>query len=64
MESFVLVALLSIQLNKLPPLDDIDGGIRRRMLIFRFFSRFVENPIKPNEYKLNNTYNDKNVQLE
>lgn len=40
--------------NQLPELPSIDGGVKRRLENIVFGSKFVENPIKPNEFLIDN----------
>ena len=48
-----------IACNKKPRVDSADGGIWRRLLEIVFGSKFVETPIKPNEYLIDNTLKEK-----
>lgn len=38
--------------NDLPSVSSIDGGTWRRIRVIEFKSRFCDNPIKPNEFKI------------
>jgi P4 family phage/plasmid primase-like protien len=38
--------------NDLPPLSSIDGGTMRRVRVIEFNSRFCDNPIKQNEFRI------------
>ena len=38
--------------NDLPPITSMDGGTWRRLVVINFVSKFVLNPVAPNEYPL------------
>lgn len=63
-DTFQLYANLIACCNMLPNLDSIDGGVKRRLRIINFSSRFVENPTKPNEYLINPDYELSHVKEE
>lgn len=54
-ESFHVNGLISVAQNRDGDLDDIDGGVIRRVVKIRYSSRFVKNPSKHNEYQLDLT---------
>ena len=56
--SFKLQATLLLCCNDLPSITG-DGGVWRRLRIIDFNSRFVDNPVKPNEYKIDYNLKDK-----
>ena len=41
--------------NQLPELPSVDGGVKRRLCNILFGSKFVEDPIKPNEFLIDNS---------
>jgi len=45
--------------NQLPTVPSIDGGTWRRLRVVAFNSKFVENPVKSNEYLIDNTLKQK-----
>jgi len=49
--SFKLQAAMFMACNELPILA-MDGGIHRRIRVIEFTSRFCDNPVKPNEFKI------------
>lgn len=57
--SFKLQASMFMCCNDLPSISSIDGGTFRRLRIIEFKSRFCDNPIKPNEFKIDSTIKDK-----
>lgn len=57
--SFKLQASMFMCCNDLPSINSIDGGSFRRLRIVEFKSRFCENPIKENEFKIDPTIKDK-----
>lgn len=57
--SFKLQASMYMCCNDLPNISSIDGGIFRRLRIIEFKSRFCDNPIKENEFKIDPTIKDK-----
>ena len=57
--SFKLQASMFMCCNDLPNISSIDGGTFRRLRIVNFTSRFCENPIKPNEFKIDPTIKTK-----
>jgi P4 family phage/plasmid primase-like protien len=57
--SFKLQASMFMCCNDLPSINSIDGGSFRRLRIVEFKSRFCENPIKDNEFKIDPTIKDK-----
>lgn len=50
--SFKLQASMFMCCNDLPNINSIDGGTFRRLRIIEFTSRFCDNPIKDNEFKI------------
>jgi phage/plasmid-associated DNA primase len=48
-----------IACNKKPRVESADGGIWRRLREIEFGSKFVENPIKSNEFLIDNTLKEK-----
>jgi P4 family phage/plasmid primase-like protien len=48
-----------IACNKKPRVESADGGIWRRLREVEFNSKFVENPVKINEYLIDNTLKEK-----
>lgn len=57
--SFKLQASMILCTNDLPAISSIDGGIIRRLRILDFTSRFCDNPVKPNEFKIDPTIKTK-----
>lgn len=57
--SFKLQASMFMCCNDLPNVNSIDGGTFRRLRVIEFKSRFCDNPIKPNEFKIDPTIKDK-----
>lgn len=57
--SFKLQASMFMCTNDLPAISSIDGGTFRRLRIIEFKSRFCDNPIKENEFKIDPTIKDK-----
>ena len=57
--SFKLQASMFMCCNDLPNISSIDGGTFRRLRIIEFKSRFCDNPIKQNEFKIDPTIKDK-----
>ena len=45
--------------NQLPELPSVDGGVKRRLENILFGSKFVDTPIKPNEFLIDNTLKQK-----
>jgi P4 family phage/plasmid primase-like protien len=45
--------------NELPDVPSGDDGTWRRLRVINFSSKFTDNPIKPNEFKIDNTLKDK-----
>jgi P4 family phage/plasmid primase-like protien len=50
--SFKLQGTMIMCCNDLPTVSSIDGGTWRRIRVIEFKSRFCENPVKPNEFKI------------
>jgi len=59
MEKFVCKAQLIISCNDIPDLDKLDGGIRRRLRVLEFPTKFVKTPKRSNEKKRDNKLNEK-----
>jgi P4 family phage/plasmid primase-like protien len=57
--SFKLQASMFMCCNDLPNVNSIDGGTFRRLRVIEFKSRFCDNPIKANEFKIDPTIKDK-----
>ena len=57
--SFKLQASMFMCCNDLPNVSSIDGGTFRRLRVIEFKSRFCDNPIKQNEFKIDPTIKDK-----
>ena len=51
-----------INVNKIPPMSDYDGGVMRRTLVTEFTSKFVDEPSGPNEFKINRDLKNKLVE--
>ena len=45
--------------NELPDVPSGDDGTWRRLRVINFSSKFTDNPVKPNEFKIDNTLKDK-----
>ena len=45
--------------NQLPEVPSADGGTWRRLRVTNFGSKFIENPVKSNEFLIDNTLKDK-----
>uniref|UniRef100_A0A6C0D908 SF3 helicase domain-containing protein n=1 Tax=viral metagenome TaxID=1070528 RepID=A0A6C0D908_9ZZZZ len=45
--------------NQLPELPSVDGGVKRRLCNILFGSKFVEKPVKPNEYLIDSMLKQK-----
>jgi P4 family phage/plasmid primase-like protien len=45
--------------NQLPELPSVDGGVKRRLCNIEFKSKFVETPVKSNEYLIDNMLKQK-----
>ena len=56
--NYVPVFKLYIQTNKKPEIDGTDTGLKRRLRLINFPSKFVDNPTKPNEFKIDRTLKD------
>lgn len=50
--SFKLQASMFMCCNDLPAINSVDGGTMRRLRVINFTSRFCDNPIKTNEFKI------------
>lgn len=50
--SFKLQGTMIMCCNDLPSVSSIDGGTWRRIRVIEFKSRFCDNPVKPNEFKI------------
>jgi P4 family phage/plasmid primase-like protien len=50
---------LIIQTNNEPRFEGFDGGMKRRVVLIRFPTKFVENPEKPHERKIDETLKEK-----
>ena len=50
---------LVIQTNTLPIFSEFDGGLMRRIILIDFPNKFVENPVKPYERKINTSLKHK-----
>lgn len=57
--SFVPKFKLIIQTNKQVAVDGSDGGIKRRLSFIEFPNKFVDNPTKPNERKIDINLSEK-----
>ena len=57
--SFKLQASMFLCCNDLPNISSCDGGTFRRLRVINFTSRFCENPIKDNEFKIDSTIKTK-----
>ena len=57
--SFKLQASMFLLCNDLPNLSSVDGGIQRRIRVVEFTSRFCDNPVKENEFKIDPTIKTK-----
>ena len=57
--SFKLQASMVLCCNDIPAISSIDGGTTRRLRVIEFKSRFCDNPIKENEFKIDSTIKDK-----
>jgi len=57
--SFKLQASMFMCCNDLPNVNSIDGGTFRRLRVIEFKSRFCDNPIKQNEFKIDPTIKTK-----
>jgi P4 family phage/plasmid primase-like protien len=57
--SFKLQASMFMCTNDLPAINSCDGGTFRRLRIIEFTSRFCDNPIKENEFKIDPTIKTK-----
>lgn len=55
-------AKFMINVNKIPPMSDYDGGVMRRTLVTEFTSKFVDEPKEPNEFKINRDLKNKLVE--
>jgi P4 family phage/plasmid primase-like protien len=53
--SFKLQGTMIMCCNDLPSVSSIDGGTWRRIRVIEFKSRFCDNPVKPNEFKIDPT---------
>uniref|UniRef100_A0A6C0H6Y1 SF3 helicase domain-containing protein n=1 Tax=viral metagenome TaxID=1070528 RepID=A0A6C0H6Y1_9ZZZZ len=51
--TFKLQGTMIMCCNDLPAVSSIDGGTWRRIRVVEFKSRFCENPVKENEFKIN-----------
>lgn len=56
---FVMKAKFVLVCNDLPTVDSLDGGTWRRIRLLEFLSKFVDNPKKKNEYKIDRGLKDK-----
>jgi len=52
---FVLMALINLYSNYMPEIDGDDDGICRRIILYNYLYKFVDNPRQPHEKKLDNT---------
>lgn len=57
--SFKLQASMFMCCNDLPAISSVDGGTTRRLRIIEFKSRFCDNPVKDNEFKIDPTIKEK-----
>jgi P4 family phage/plasmid primase-like protien len=57
--SFKLQASMFMCCNDLPNISSIDGGSFRRLRVIEFKSRFCDNPVKQNEFKIDPTIKNK-----
>ena len=57
--SFKLQASMFMCCNDLPNVNSIDGGTFRRLRVIEFKSRFCDNPVKSNEFKIDPTIKTK-----
>ncbi len=57
--SFKIQGSMFMCCNDLPNISSIDGGTFRRLRVIEFKSRFVDNPHKRNEFKIDPTIKDK-----
>lgn len=53
--SFKVIAKAFIACNHPPKIDATDAGVWRRIIVIPFTSRFVETPVPPNEFKVDET---------
>jgi P4 family phage/plasmid primase-like protien len=56
---FVMKAKFVLVCNDLPTIDSLDGGTWRRIRLLEFLSKFVDNPKKSNEFKIDRKLKDK-----
>ena len=57
--SFKLQASMIMMCNDLPAINSCDGGTFRRLRVINFTSKFCENPIKDNEFRIDSTIKTK-----
>ena len=57
--SFKLQASMFLCTNDIPNISSFDGGVSRRLRVINFTSRFCDNPIKENEFKIDPTIKTK-----
>ena len=53
--TFKLQGTMIMCCNDLPSVSSVDGGTWRRIRVVEFKSRFCDNPVKPNEFKIDPT---------
>jgi P4 family phage/plasmid primase-like protien len=56
--NYIPVFKIFIQTNKKPEIDGTDLGLKRRLRLIHFPSKFVDNPKAPNEYKIDRSLKD------
>lgn len=56
---FVPQFKMTVSLNDKPEIERVDGGIARRIKILNFTQKFVNNPVKQNEHKIDNKLEEK-----
>lgn len=56
---FVMKAKFVLVCNDLPTIDSLDGGTWRRIRLLEYLSKFVDNPKKPGEFKIDRSLKDR-----
>jgi P4 family phage/plasmid primase-like protien len=56
---FVMKAKFVLVCNDLPTIDSLDGGTWRRIRLLEYLSKFVDNPKKSNEFKIDRKLKDR-----
>lgn len=58
-ETFLPTFKMAVCCNNMPELDNVDGGIKRRLKVIEFKQKFVVNPTKPWERKIDPSLKNK-----